>query len=115
MLLAVLVALLLYKGAQPDVVGLIPPPPFDKLAHLTVYAAFGALAFVGLGARTTVWAVFCGLAIGLGDEWWQSLHPGRVADWGDLIADGVGAAFGAFATRWLLVAQSFTRGADSRR
>jgi VanZ family protein len=75
----------------------------DKVAHAGVYAVLGATVL--LAARRT-WALSgrasvllaAALAVGYGitDELHQLLVPGRSADAFDVVADGLGALFGAF-------------------
>ena len=47
---AALIFQLFYVGAQPAAAGLIPMP-WDKLAHLAVYAAITALMWIGTAGR----------------------------------------------------------------
>ena len=81
---------LFFHGAQPYAVGLFTPP-WDKLAHMTLFGGFAALLWVALGAR---WAgavfVLC-LAIGAADELVQMQLPGRSPGWDDLLFDAIGA------------------------
>ena len=93
---------LFYGGAQPVAVGLIPAP-WDKLAHVAVFAVLaGASGFAsGLRGARMWWLAFAvALAVGAADEWHQLSLPGRGPGWGDLLADAVGAAVGATALRW---------------
>ena len=93
---------LFYGGAQPVAVGLIPAP-WDKLAHVAVFAVLaGAIGFAsGLRGARMWWLAFAvALAVGAADEWHQLSLPGRGPGWGDLLADAVGAALGATALRW---------------
>ena len=89
-------------GAQPIAVGLIPEP-WDKLAHMAVFALLaGAIGYAsGLRGARMWWLAFAGaLAVGAVDEWHQIYLPGRGPGWDDLVADAVGAALGATALRW---------------
>lgn len=91
--LAALVTNLLWHGAQPYAVGLLPAP-WDKLAHLAVYGALGGAAWVGLGAgRATadLLAPMAAIAIGVIDEFAQTFNPGRMVGLDDLVADALGA------------------------
>ena len=93
---------LFYGGAQPVAVGLIPAP-WDKLAHVAVFAVLaGAIGYAsGLRGARMWWLAFASaLAVGAADEWHQLSLPGRGPGWGDLFADAVGAALGATALRW---------------
>ncbi|MBS1145560.1 MAG: VanZ family protein [Proteobacteria bacterium] len=76
------IAALFVLGAQPIAVGLFPPP-YDKLAHLVVFAAF----FVALD-RSLVMPIWLAAAIPLllsaADEVHQVFLPGRqpgLDDW----------------------------------
>lgn len=94
---------LFYGGAQPYAVGLIPPP-WDKFAHLAVFAVLAAATGYASGLRgARMWWLGFALAVlvGAADEWHQSTLPGRAAGWDDLAADAIGAALGATALlRW---------------
>jgi len=93
---------LFYGGAQPYAVGLIPPP-WDKFAHVVVFAVLaGAVAYAsGLRGARMWWLAFAAaLAVGAADEWHQASLPGRAAGWDDLAADAVGSALGATVLRW---------------
>ena len=64
----------------------------DKVAHLV---AFTALAFSGhLGVPTRTALPFALLAYGGLIEVLQVFVPGRTAEWGDLLADGIGIGVG---------------------
>ena len=87
-------------GAAPVAVGLFKAP-WDKLAHLSVFAVIG-MAF-GLctgtrGWRMVLWTIAAALAVGAMDEIHQLWLPGRDAGWDDLAADALGGVLGA----WLL-------------
>ena len=81
---------------------LTPKPPhgaesgLDKVAHLLTFMALafsGCLAFpASRGTRTAL--PFALLAYGGLIEVVQLFVPGRSAEWGDLLADGIGIAFG---------------------
>lgn len=81
-------------GAQPEAAGLIPPP-WDKLAHLLVFAGFGGLLHWGLGF-SRMWAVVLVLLIGGADELHQATLPGRFAGIDDWLADFAGALLGVW-------------------
>lgn len=88
---------------QPVVV--IPFDAPDYYAHGVSYAVLGALltrALAGgrLAAMTWRFAAVAALLAtlyGVSDEFHQSFVPGRIASLSDIIADGIGAAVGAFA------------------
>ncbi len=94
---------LFYAGAQPYAVGLIPPP-WDKFAHVGVFALLAATVAYASGwrGRRMWWLGFAvALAVGVVDEFHQMSLPGRTAGWDDLAADALGAALGATALlRW---------------
>ena len=96
-LLAVITGALFIGGAQPFAVNLIPAP-WDKFAHLALFALISAaigLASGRSGARMVLLAVAGALLLGLVDEWHQGFLPGRNAGLDDLAADLLGALAGA--------------------
>jgi len=80
---------------------LTPEPPrlegpllWDKLDHFIAYFGLALLATLGWGFRRSLVWVFAGvLAMGAGLEGLQLL-VGRDAEWGDMLANGVGALTG---------------------
>ncbi len=91
--MAVLMLVALFVGgAQPQAVGLVPAP-WDKLVHGAFFFVFAWLMarFVSLPIALVV---VLALLVGAADEIHQSLLPGRVAGWDDLLADVVGAGVG---------------------
>ncbi len=72
----------------------------DKIAHALAYGLLAAVTLIALPDRlltgrprraaALVWAI-C-LCYGISDELHQSFVPGRDASFGDLLADGLGAA-----------------------
>ncbi|MBT9463088.1 VanZ family protein [Hydrogenophaga sp.] len=99
--LAVLLALsiplaLWVGGAQPFAVGLVPAP-WDKLAHMAVYAVLScAIGFASRrhGPSAMLFGFAGALLVGLVDEASQMRLPGRTAEIDDLVADAAGAALG---------------------
>ena len=84
-------------GAQPLAVGLLMGP-WDKLAHLTVFAGIGFGTGVAVGLRGWRMALSCllgALLIGVIDEWHQMSLPGRTPSWTDLTADAGGGILGS--------------------
>lgn len=83
-------------GAQPQAVGLIPTP-WDKLAHLVVFAVLATAVAHALRSMTR-YPLLAGFAVallvGVSDEWHQMGLVGRSADFSDLLADTLGAALG---------------------
>ena len=92
----VLAAGLFFGGAMPVAVGLFKPP-WDLLAHASVFAIIGAMFGLASGARGWRLLVFCmfgALTVGAMDEMHQLRLPGRSADWKDLTADVLGGLLG---------------------
>lgn len=90
------IACLLILGRQPVAVGLFMPP-WDKLAHLVVFAVIGAAAGIASGAKGGArlsWCILVALTVGTIDEMHQHYLPGRSASWADLLADGMGGFIG---------------------
>jgi len=92
----ILVVNLFVIGAQPVAVGLVPSP-WDKLAHVLLFAVLGALLMMASAGRWGVLAVAALVAISLADELLQADLPGRVVSGADLTADVVGAVAGVAA------------------
>ena len=90
-------------GAQPFAVNLIPSP-WDKFAHVAVFAGLGTVCGIAFGIRNAsvvFLAAASSLCIGALDEWHQAMLPGRNAGWDDFVADAVGALIAAFLVRHL--------------
>jgi VanZ family protein len=105
----VLVANLFMLGAQPFAVGLVPPP-WDKLAHVAVFAALGALLMAATAGRRRWLVVAAAIAIAAADELFQTTLPGRVVSVADLAANMTGAMAGVAAT---ILAFSGCRGSNA--
>ena len=92
-LLAVVLVLSLLPPSTP-----MPTTGWDKSNHLLGFALLG---WVGTMAHPThAVRVIAGLlAYGALVEVLQSLTPYRLAEWGDLLADGLGAVLGAAIAR----------------
>lgn len=97
MLLTLAIPLALWiAGAQPFAVGLVASP-WDKLAHMLVYAVLSCAIGFASGHRgvSAMWIGFVGaVLVGVADETSQMRLPGRSSDIDDLVADAVGAALG---------------------
>ena len=99
-LVAVLSVGYIYLGTRPDNPGLVRKVP-DKLLHGGAYALLGlsagsAASALGLaGAPVVGWGY--AVAHGVLLEVAQHFTPPRSAEVGDVVADAVGAAFGAAA------------------
>ncbi len=91
---AMLVCALFALGGKPYA-GSLFPVPWDKLAHVAVYAALAVLLWLGTDGRMPLGIAAAVLAVGLLDELHQVALPGRSADLGDFFADacGIGVAF----------------------
>lgn len=91
-LAVMMVAALFVGGAQPEAAGLIAAP-WDKLAHVAYFFVFTLLLsrFVSLPIALVI---VLALLVGAADEVHQSFLPGRVAGWGDWLADVVGVGLG---------------------
>ena len=108
--------------------GLQLPPPLDKVAHTTVFTLLAWLLDHALQRQLPQWPLYrrhlvvFGLVsfYGLSDELHQRFVPGRSCEFGDWLADSLGAALGIFAASLPLVftrrlqALSWRRGAPSR-
>jgi VanZ family protein len=90
---------------------LAPHPPslpgpwqWDKLDHFTAYFGLGLLATLGWGRdRWLVWIWSALVLVGAGLEIIQ-LFVGRDAEWGDVLANAIGATLGlALAAAYLAV------------
>jgi VanZ family protein len=88
---------LFWHGAQPYAVGAVPAP-WDKLAHVVLYAGFSGAAWVVLAGRrrtADLLAPIAAIALGVLDEFAQSFSPGREVGLWDLAADATGAVAAA--------------------
>src|SRR6476620_8907363 len=90
----ILVGGLFLLGRMPFASGLIPEP-WDKLAHVTVFALLTWLLYRAFGARAALLAAVVAISIGGADEIHQLFLVGRTSDLVDFFADGVGAALTA--------------------
>jgi VanZ family protein len=111
-------AAIFWLSSQSDVPGVGAMPEwldFDWLHHGLAFAglavvvlralARGRLAAVAPGSVAGAWLI--AVLYGVADEWHQSFVPGRVADWRDLLADGVGAALGlGLVWAWSIIRRS---------
>jgi VanZ family protein/UDP-2,3-diacylglucosamine pyrophosphatase LpxH len=124
-----LAGLIIHLSGQPRLpLGVSLPPPLDKVAHASAFAALAWLLDWGLQGRTG-WpvyrrhgAVFLLLAaFGASDEWHQSFVPGREASALDWLADVVGTLVGLGVASWpmlgsrKLAAFGWHRGTFARR
>ena len=97
LLLGLLSLGLLWGGAAPVAVGLFKPP-WDKLAHLGVFAVIGMAFAISTDARgwpMVLGAVAAAVVLGAIDELRQLALSGRDAGWDDLLADALGGLLGA--------------------
>jgi VanZ family protein len=99
-----LVANLLVAGARPVAVGLFQPP-WDKVAHLSYFAALGGLFGIAAGGER-LWRAVLPLALfACGEEWRQAYLPGREAGWEDVVANFAGIAAGLVVARLVVRAR----------
>lgn len=97
-------ALLLLLIVVVSYLALTPEPPasitlgWDKLNHLAAFTALAFSAYLSFRAsRVTLLILLIGLlAFGGLIEILQLFVPGRSSEWGDLLADSIGIACGAF-------------------
>lgn len=66
--------------------------PWDKAAHVAVFALLTVLLYRAFGARAAWLAALLALGVGVADEYHQSFLAGRSSDLKDMIADGIGVA-----------------------
>lgn len=104
LLLAVLLlGLFIWGGYQPQAAGLFQEP-WDMLAHLAWFATLAGLLVFGLHSTKTHILLLVALAcaaLGAWDEWRQITLPGRTFGLVDLLADGLGIAFGILLATWV--------------
>ena len=82
---------LFYTGSDSAAAALIPPPPWDKLAHFVVYSAITVLLWFGTTGRVPLAVIAAIVAVGALDELHQGGIPGRVADAADFVVDACAA------------------------
>lgn len=94
--------------------GAVEVTPPDKLLHCAAYGLFTFLASVArIPGRFQPWsAMAVALAHGAAVEGVQAALPWRTAEWGDLAADGLGAAVAAVV--WRLTVHRRTAGRRKR-
>jgi VanZ family protein len=79
----------------------------DKVFHAGIYAVLGLLYYFslresGIYRHLLLFSVVLAAGYGITDEFHQSFVPGRVASAGDVLADVIGAMFGALAAGMLI-------------
>jgi VanZ family protein len=97
-----LVGNVLWHGAQPYAVGLVPGG-WDKLAHAGLHFVLCASLLLALKLQRGWWAVALCAAFAALDEWSQQFNPGRsvsVADWAVSVVGAVLALAAAHALAW---------------
>lgn len=62
-------------------------PPWDKLAHFAFYGGLALLLAAGLGRAQLALAFSLTCIVGIADESYQAILPGRHADLVDLLVD----------------------------
>ncbi|MHB1843200.1 MAG: VanZ family protein [Deltaproteobacteria bacterium] len=93
-------ALIFYLSTQSNPLPALTAHVWDKLLHLTEYGGLGFCLALALtprfqGRDLLAWVALLGLLYGASDELHQSFVPGRDAELGDVLADGIGSALGA--------------------
>lgn len=100
-------AAIIWLSHQPTLpAGISLPPPLDKLAHFMGYLALAVCLEWTLRQthhdlpvyRRHLLVFGCVALFGATDEWHQSFVPGRACEFGDWIADSLGAACGLVLT-----------------
>ena len=104
-LYAYIVSILLLSSipgeSVPSVVGLT----WDKSLHFIEYGILGILLRRAQNGGNIFGAInlcFFGIFIGCLDEFWQTLIPGRVGSYFDVMADALGVIFGVSTTNYFL-------------
>lgn len=109
-LLPLIVAALFVLGSLPFV-AVFFPVPYDKLAHLLLFAILSVLFGAASGllplprAGVLLAALCSALAVGAADELHQAFVPGRSAGWDDFAFDFAGTLYGL----WVLVRLGLAR------
>lgn len=88
-LLSVIAAALLVISlfiSAPSTGGLFTPP-WDKLAHFAFYGTITFLLAIGLGRSRLFPALLLTCLVGIADETYQAILPGRQSDVMDLLTD----------------------------
>ena len=88
-------------GSVPDVFRLT----WDKLLHVIEYCILGILGFRYFSIilkQPLFGIIIIGMTIGIIDEIYQSIIPGRFTSSTDIIADGIGVISGALISKYSL-------------
>ncbi len=72
---------------------------FDKVVHFSVYGLLGTLVLRALGGSRWGWAIVAVSLFGVSDEIHQYFTPGRSMEFGDWVADTLGATVAVTAYR----------------
>jgi VanZ family protein len=91
----------------------VGPSGSDKFFHALAFASL-AFPLALVRPRLAIWVFLGVIAYGASIELIQP-HFGRQAEWADLVADGIGAAVGAIAARYLGYRLRQSRWKDSTR
>ena len=89
-------------------------PGMDKIFHFIVYAALSSAIFGSIiksknnHKKALFISIFLAVLYGLSDEFHQSFVPGRECSLLDLLADFLGAAFGAAISLKSLIKRKFS-------
>ena len=92
--------LIFYLSSQHTIPFVKLPGYFDKVAHLCAYVPLSFMFFLSMqksGMRKYVFAAafLTACIYGITDEFHQSFVPGRTPEFGDFIADTIGAYLGS--------------------
>jgi VanZ family protein len=93
-------AALIWAGGTTDLPATPPIPHLDKALHFGAYGVLGCLLGIGWKAAdrrpARRWLLALALLVGATDEFQQSRILERSAEWGDWVADALGAATGLY-------------------
>ena len=101
-LVLILIGSSIPSGSVPDVFRLT----WDKLLHVLEYCILGILGFryYSVSLRQPLFGIIIfGVTVGIIDEIYQSIIPGRFTSSIDEIADGIGVISGAFISKYSLI------------
>ena len=88
-------------GSVPDVFRLT----WDKMLHVIEYSILGILGFryYSVSLRQPLFGIIIfGVTVGIINEIYQSIIPGRFTSSADVIADGIGVISGALISKYYL-------------
>lgn len=77
-------------------------PPWDKLAHFTLYGTIAFLLSMGFGRSRLFVVLLLTCLVGIADETYQAMLPERHADFGDLLMDFAAAVIATWVARFAI-------------